>query len=773
MNTIQQQFTRAQRIAKIIEQRQPLVKKIQRVETHLQNINSAIKELENHRQRLEITVREIEVKEKLQQANFSHLIQKIDAELVRLDILRQRFSCSTLNIGVVGLMGQGKSTLLKTISGLTDNEIPALEGGACTAVRSTIANHQESNLPEVSNSKQNTQPNGFISQFYTFQEQTFASQENTSIQAEVTLHSEDSFLKEVIWPYYSELGFTDKPYSLDNFAREKLPERYSGGASEEEMYKHLRNDYHRNLGNYRHLVKSGTPQKLKIKVEEIPEYVVQKRDGTQENNLTTFKHLAVREVKIFCPFKNPDVGKISLIDIPGLGDSKLGDEQLMLEALGREVDVVLFIKRPDPQRYQWQPQDTELYDKAAQALNDLDKRSFMILNYSRRTDNIKACQVLQQNINTIKVVQSEIADCSNSQDANRVLNLVLDYLAVNIHELDKRYASFYQKSLITLHQQINLELNAACSSLSQYSSDSRQFISLFNQLLRELIKGLLELRNYLEQQKDQIDPDFEAAVKIALQNCENDKGIPSSDEEIISRSCEFEFKESYQAIYRVYIRELKIHLSRHFLNVDKGLRKSIDKVKSLVTDVLVNQGRLAELKSTRGAEFLQEIADLLAERENKLELGFRTLWEFEFSYGGSLLCLIRQQLDQLLESDINQAVLDINNPLPEPANAQEVRTNLEKLHQQAIEGCEKTLQEWLKAPSKARYYMIQEFIDLVIYAKDMKKEWEIFLSDDDIRSKVWPEFKNLEKRKQDQQNWRNLVTKVATLNQLSALRFMN
>lgn len=771
MNTIQQQLTRAQRIANIIEQRQPLVKKIQRVATHLQNINSAIKELESYRKRLEVAVREIEVKEKLQQANFSHLIQQIETELAKLEILKQRFSCSTLNIGVVGLMGQGKSTLLKTLSGLTDNEIPALEGGACTAVRSTIANHQENNSPEASNSQ--TQTNGFTPNFYSLPEPTFAPQQNTAIQAEVTLHSEDSFLKEVIWPYYDELGFTDKPHSLDNFAREQLPEQYSGGASEEEMYKHLRNDYHRNLANYRHLLKSGTPQKLKIKAEEIPEYVVQKRDGTQRNNLTTFQHLAVREVKIFCPFKNPDVGKISLIDIPGLGDSKLGDEQLMLETLGREVDVVLFIKRPDPQRYQWQPLDTELYDKAAQALTDLGKRSFMILNHSRRTDNIKACQVLQQNIDTIKVVQSEIADCSHSQDANRVLNLVLDYLAVNINELDKRYASSYQKRLITLHQQINLELNTARSALSQYSSDSRQFISLFNQLLRELIKGLLELRNHLEQQKEQVDPDFEAAVKIALQNCENDKGIPTTDEEIINRSCEFEFKESYQAIYRVYIRELKIHLSRHFLNVDKGLRKSIDKVKSLVTEVLVNQGRLGELRPTRGAEFIKEIADLLSERENKLELGFRILGEFEFSYGGSLLCLIRQQLDQLLQSDINQVVLDLNNPLPEPANAKEVRINLEKLHKQAIEGCETTLQEWLQAPSKARYYMIQEFIDLVIYAKDMKKEWEIFLSDDDIRSQVWPEFKNLEKRKQDQQDWRNAVTKVATLNQLSALLFMN
>jgi ATPase subunit of ABC transporter with duplicated ATPase domains len=52
-----------------------------------------------------------------------------------------RLSRPSLNIGVVGRMGQGKSTFLKSLSGLTDNEIPAREGGACTAVRSKISHH--------------------------------------------------------------------------------------------------------------------------------------------------------------------------------------------------------------------------------------------------------------------------------------------------------------------------------------------------------------------------------------------------------------------------------------------------------------------------------------------------------------------------------------------------------------------------------------------------------------------------------------------------------
>lgn len=773
MNTIPQNLTRAQRISSIIEQRQPLVKEIQRVETHLREVSSAISHLENYRKRLEVSVNEAEVKKKLHNLNFYHLIQLIQQEYKKLGILKERLSCSTLNIGVIGLMGQGKSTLLKSLSGLTDQEIPALEGGACTAVRSTIENLQEKTSPEPSSSKKTTQSNGFGPNLYGIQEQIYLPKLDVTTKAEVTLHSEDSFLREVIWPYYDELGFTDKPDNLNAFAEQQFSAQSNRSAADEDIYQRLRNDYHLTLDKYRHLLKPGVPQKLSIQVEEISEYVIQKRDGTMRNNLTSFKHLAVREVKIFCPFKNPDVGKISLVDLPGLGDSKLGDEQLMLETLGKKVDIVLFIKRPDPQRYQWQSSDIQLYDKAAQALNDLEKRSFMVLNYSTRTENIKACEVLKQNLGTIKVAHTEIVDCADSEDANRVFNLVIDYLTVKIKELDKRYASSCQNRLRTLHSQINTELEKARSTLTQYSSDSRQFRSLFDQLSQELISSLVALRNQLKEQCEQVDPDFEAAVQIALQNCESDRGIPLDDEEIKNRSYEFEFKESYQAIYRIYIRELRIHLSRHFLQVDKGLRKSIDKVKSAVVDVLVNHGRLGELIATKDAVFLKDMADLLAERGNQLELGFRTLWEFEFSYGSSLLHLVRKHLDEILQSDITDNTSENQDFPPEPSNATEVRDNLEILYRKAVDNCQETLKQWLQAPSQARYYMVQEFIDLVIYAKGMKKEWEILLNEQDVRSKVWPEFRTIEKRKQDQQDWRNTVERIAALNQLSAMLFIN
>ena len=47
----------------------------------------------------------------------------------------------------------------------------------------------------------------------------------------------------------------------------------------------------------------------------------------------------------------------------------------------------------------------------------------------------------------------------------------------------------------------------------------------------------------------------------------------------------------------------------------------------------------------------------------------------------------------------------------------------------------------------------------------MKDEWFAFLDDDEIRSKVWIEFRQIEERKHLQMSWKNQVTKTMIPNQ--------
>jgi Skp family chaperone for outer membrane proteins len=627
-------------------------------------------------------------------------------------------------------MGQGKSTLLKSLSGLTDNEIPAYKGGACTAVRSTIEN------------------------------------KDGMTRAEVTLHSEQSFLEEVIWLYYDKLGFTDKPTSLDDFANKPFPEQPPSGATDEARYKRLRENYHGNLERYRELLTPGTVKTLQIRNEEIPDYVIQKRE---ECRLTTFKHLAVREVKIFCPFKNSDVGKIALVDVPGLGDTKLGDEELMLKTLGQEVDVVLFIRRPDGDRYQWEAKDTKLYDIAAKALNNLAGRSFMVLNHSVRTDNLRACEALQSSIDTIKVVRCEVADCSNPDDANRVFDLVLDYLANNIESLDKDYAKSCQESLSHIQAKVKAELDKARASLgkeAQQNKDAQLFVPLFNQLWKNLRNGLQELLKELRKQRDEVDTNFKEKVDEAIQNCREDTGITPIEEIEIRASA----LGGYPTAYYQYLPEVRAHLSHKFLSLDEGLKLSLEQVKSQVAEVLVNQGRLGGLTEARGSELLREMVKLLPNQlilgePSKLKFGFQLLAEFELSYRGFVQHRIRQHLDGLTPNE--PATLQLSTS----PSAQQVFLNLKTAHAEAVYQCENALENLLCEPSQAAFAIVEEFLDRILRAEDVESEWRIFL--DDVRSEVWPdEFKQLNERTRMHREWLDAVERAAEINESNSMQFL-
>jgi GTPase Era involved in 16S rRNA processing len=721
---------RTARITDIIAKRRPLADKIAGTQDNLKSLASALDKLEVHRKRL---LKEVEpdIKERLNTIDFSSLESSITTELEVLDKLRGRFSRNTLNIGVVGRMRQGKSTLLQSLSGLDNDVIPAHSGGACTAVRSTIC-------PRF----------------------------NAETEAKVTFHSEDSLFKEVILSYYTELKLTPIPASFSDFVNSPLPDKPSS-ATNEAMYQRLKHDYYSNQAVYRDLL--GASQ-LTVPRHKIQDYV------THANGAGSFKSLAVQEVKIYCLFPNSEVGQIALVDIPGLGDLKVGDEKLMLETLGQEVDVVLFVRRPDPHGDDWKTEDTDLYDKAAEALNDLSERSFFVLNQlSNPHDESKnACERFKQRLDSgqlgIKVVDCIIADCSDPQQANHLLDRVLKHLEKEIIDLDTKYAESCQERLIQLQSAVKAELDNARNSLGQEAQpnkDAQLFVPLFNQLWKNLKNSLQELLKELRKQRDEVDTNFKEKVDEAIQNCRKDTGIPSTDKiEIQANST-----GGYPNAYYQYLPEIRAHLSHKFLSLDEGLKLSLEQVKSQVTEVLVNQGRLGRLTKARGSDFLREMVKLLPGQlipgePSKLKFGFQLLAEFELSYRGFVQHRIRQHLDGLTPNE--PATLQLSTS----PSVQQVFINLKTAHAEAVYQCENALENLLSEPSQAAFAIVEEFVDRILRAEDVESEWRIFL--DDVRSEVWPdEFKHLHEQTRMRREWLDTVERIAQINHSNSMQFLN
>ena len=105
--------------------------------------------------------------------------------------------------------------------------------------------------------------------------------------------------------------------------------------------------------------------------------------------------------------------------------------------------------------------------------------------------------------------------------------------------------------------------------------------------------------------------------------------------------------ELYTIAYSQYLRELRTNLSRKFLDIDTGLKKSIEKIKAKVANVLIEKCALGGLTKVRGLDFLSDISGQISSKYTELKKGFEILSGFNLSYRGLIQHRIRLQFDRL------------------------------------------------------------------------------------------------------------------------------
>jgi energy-coupling factor transporter ATP-binding protein EcfA2 len=695
-------------IASIIEKRRLVAEKIAPTEADLKSLDSSLQHLKERRNHLVARIDDRNVAELLQEIHLAQLQQSIHTELENLLKHKQRLCRKTLHIAVVGRAKQGKSRLLQSLTGLTGAEIPDGDKQNCTGVPCTISHNSS--------------------------EETYA---------EVWFHSEQSFLDEVIGFYYEKLCLGAKPTTIDEFATKPLPPlpRNLSGESEEAMYLYLAK-YHTHLDKYRHLLQQPSPHR--ISKDDIREYVAQQ---TAYSHRVFFNYLAVREVKIACPFPHTDVRQIVFIDMPGMGNTGICDEQHLITKLGQDIDVILFVRMPKSTGDLWEDVDIKLYERIRKTLVDrpLNLWSFTILNHteanSRYHENLKICEGLARDITSknIQTVDCITANCASTNEANKVLEQIIEYLETKITDLDSKYALLSQKNLTLLQNKVNAVLEKTNKTLDLATQDVNSFTlfeTKFQELWQDLTNGFEKLLKELRKKRETVDVEFKQQIEKALQTCRSDTGIPSI-QEIEQR---YSLEKNYRIVYEKYLHEIRARLSRHLLSLDSGLKRSLDKVKSQASQVLIEKGRLSKLTEATGAEFIKAVAvqipdELIPGIPSKLQYGFHTLADFELSYRGFIQHRIRKSLDGLTPNET------IAQKLTPSSSAEQVLLNLKIAHAETMGRCENALKQLLCEPNQAAFTMIEEFIDNILRTPDIESEWRIVLQD--LRAQIWQEFQQL------------------------------
>jgi hypothetical protein len=696
-------MSRSEKITQILARRAGHSKSLEVLDAHLASVTTALARLDDSRLELLERLAE-EARDRL--FDIGQDIRELDESLKqqRADIskLVARLNRPTLNVGMVGRARMGKSRFLQSLTGLTAQEIPDGRTGFCTGVASLI--------------------------------QHAAGQET---RAAVYLHDEGSFLGEVIEPYFKDLGLGNPPASARVFAERPLPALTSDEPRAKSAYLHLA-AYHRHFGAYGDLLRHPSP--IDIAAQEIRSYVAQdNREGTQEHH--AFR--AVRSVDIRTCFPAPDVGGLAVVDLPGLGDTNLGDPRILLAALQDDIDVVLFVREPAARGDDIQDFDIDLYTLASDALPEipLRLRAFLVINHRRSDDQDNHENALRYQAKVadspIQVVDSVIVDCSRPQEVADAFEPMLDYLLAHADELDGLLLAQSRRQTREIKARLGwlIEQAGQLAVLAQPSSIwFQEFQHLFNGAFDRLTISLERMVGRLESLRDAPDEAFGTAVAEVIRKAAADDAIPS-EAEIATRIARVGARAN---AFGELLTESRAHLSRHFLDLDDVLRTRVMEMQDAVAQMLSEEGELRALSQLIGRDFLLAIADRVppvSERsrgESEIRFGLTMLADFELAYRGFIQHRIRPCLDGMHPDHPEIPVAEGIWPTVSPRMMRDVLT---LTYEAALGECDKALQRILAEPNGALFAIVEEFRDRVRRSADSRDQWQAFYMH--VRAEVW------------------------------------
>jgi hypothetical protein len=206
----------------------------------------------------------------------------------------------SVNLGVVGVTRSGKSTLLRSITGLGTREVPSSQYNPTTAAPSRIYH----------------KPGPF--------------------RAVVNLHDWTSFRDSYLERLHRSARLGPTPRTLAEFEARSYDAHRVDLAVQPYVEKlHIAR---RTLNSYRQLLDAAGP--LTLVEGELRPYVAYPGEGDEESDRP---YHAVRSVEIYCTFHNVSAARLGLVDMPGEGEAGLNVEELFIERMRTEVDLLLLL----------------------------------------------------------------------------------------------------------------------------------------------------------------------------------------------------------------------------------------------------------------------------------------------------------------------------------------------------------------------------------------------------------------------------------------------
>jgi hypothetical protein len=695
----------------------------------------------------------------LERADFDGLARRAAEQRRFLDELGRRFRRETLNVAVVGMVNQGKSFLLRTLSGLPPTVIPDRgskhsQHDPLTGARSTIIHESGAKIT------------GRVF-FYTEAE---LLEILNSYRAGLLAVGGPGAGPALASPYTGVADFVQRPAPGASQAA-NMPARYN--ALVEQLQK-----YRQTLAASGQLVGRGPLNGLAE--DQIVNYVTQnvgRRDGGG-----THLYLLVKEVQIACEFPYDRVGKIALIDLPGLGEATLGGPERLWRTLRLDADVALFVWRPMKGNLVEGNDFISLYDTCYQAMKDtlpLHEWSFLVLNHDRTVNgHLEFCEgtlkKIREKESLFKFFSVKICDCSSPGEVREeILRPVLAHLAQHVGELDRRVAASCADGINALTRDAAAMLRQVSDSFGGSGDDwdEREFGRLFNERWDELRLGLNNLVLELKGRADEPDETFTRRVGSALNECaEVHRSLKPQEGQ-----AEIDRETSFDLVFINRMIRARAEISSRLRALDSALDQPLAAVKERVASVFGTRGGFGELDGQSGLELLR---DRLKPHSPSLRQALDNLIDFRMSARGLIGYKVRTKLQALEPRRSPQESLPANHGGPGVAAAvaemvpevsagvpgltvsvrpervirvvastlagvadrgdgggADIHRNVGALISHTLDEIGKALGEDYSRPNQVAYAIVADFVDSVVHAEGAEDEWRnVYRS---LRESVW------------------------------------
>lgn len=717
-----------QRINVVIAKRHALAKKFDTKLKLLGSLKTVIDTMDQRRDDVLNATKNDKIKYKLGGIDLDGIRNTLYIEEQKIRSYYAIFSKKTVNIGVIGLARQGKSQLLRSLSGLDETIVPTGPYGHCTGAKSVFINDG-----------------------------------SAEPHSEIYFYNESEFLNEIIAPYYNNLfeavaspdtlqEFGDKPLPL-------LPAHKQKSVTDKVKYSQLEL-YKNKLESYKKWL--VTPSPLVIPVDQVREFVAQD-DVHGERQLVNA--MAVKEARINCRFPQETMTDVALIDMPGLGDTGLVTEKWLTKSLIDDIDVILFVKKPSGLGEVWKPQELALYDtiKNAQPEIAMELRSLLVMNRvhssSPNEDNVKNCERLTKEVvDQMKFGEVLVTDCANPDEVNEVLfQTILSHITKNVDQINQALVTNVNSAFKRIYDQIKTELAKADDIVGVNESSAfnfNNFNRLFRDTIRRVYSSLEQLNNDLKRQRDVSDQSFEKYVTESKRSAYTNSGIPDLEKIEETRNV----FGGYKSACEYYLNHIRTHLTQHFEHLEEGMAESVESIKAQLASSLISieKGNLSNISLGSGSEFLKDMSILLGEQYPVLDPAFKILLNFNLSYQSFFYYRLRKHLDYLTP-DMGMAELSAK------PSAQEIYDLLTAMHKIALERIESEVSYWSVEINHAIFATVEQFVDKVLRSENAMDEWQSFYIDN--RSKIWPEsFPEIYIDSSLRWQWTDVIERLRALN---------